>query len=314
MFGIPKGYLTYKARKQVLDLPGPGKTVFLSGTGRGGTTWLSNVINHDNAYRYMFEPFHPAYVPLISHFKSKQYLRPDNRDNTYLLPARRILAGKINNPWINKWNRKILIRKRLIKDIRTNLMLGWLKTNFPEIPIILLVRHPLAVVSSQMANGWQADLTVFLSQPELMQDYLTPYRDLLENPGNHFEALILQWCVETRVPLAQSGAGGIRVAFYENIFSYPEKELPELFAFIGQPFDPSVMDMLGQASKTARLDSPVRKGKNPVDHWRHNITAQQKEYCLEMLRRFGLDHIYGIDPLLALRPQADFLRMVRTDG
>jgi hypothetical protein len=32
-------------------------TIFLAGTGRSGTTWLSNIINYKNEYRYMFEPF-----------------------------------------------------------------------------------------------------------------------------------------------------------------------------------------------------------------------------------------------------------------
>src|SRR5262245_3197724 len=34
----------------------------VSGTRRSGTTWLADVINFDNHYRYMFEPFHPKEV------------------------------------------------------------------------------------------------------------------------------------------------------------------------------------------------------------------------------------------------------------
>jgi hypothetical protein len=299
MLSRSKGYITYKARKWVFDFSGIGQAVFLSGTGRGGTTWLSNVINYDNAYRYIFEPFHPAYLPKISHFTDRQYIRPDSRDSIYLRPAKRIIGGKINNRWVNKFNRKILVRRRLIKDIRTNLMLGWLHESFPQIPIVLLLRHPLAVVNSQMANGWSADLRTFLNQPDLMADHLEPYRDLLETTTDNFESLLLHWCIETKVPLHQFRGrnGGTYVVFYENLYSKPEVEIPRLFAFIGRDYDSAVMKTFQLASKTSRMDSPVRKGKNPIYNWQNSISLGQQKYCFDVLRRFDLDHVYGIDPL-----------------
>ena len=48
----------------------PGKTVFLAGTGRSGTTWLAGLINHDQSYRDVFEPFHPGKVEALGGFKS----------------------------------------------------------------------------------------------------------------------------------------------------------------------------------------------------------------------------------------------------
>ncbi len=258
---------------------------------------MSNVINYDNSYRYIFEPFHPGYVSEVSNFKSKQYLRPDSHGHEYLKPARKILSGKINNRWINKFNRKIVVQRRLIKDIRINLLLGWIKVNFPEIPIVLLLRHPLAVVSSQVSNGWKADLRGFLNQPDLMQDHLEPYKDLMASTKDNFEGLILEWCVETRVPIVQLKSSGIKIVFYENLYLNPETEVPKLFSFIGRPFDPSFMDTIGQPSKTSRINSPVRKGSSPVDNWQRSVIDSQKEFCLKALKCFRLDYIYGIEPL-----------------
>src|SRR5438128_2407940 len=69
------------------------RSVYLAGDGRSGTTWVSEIINCDNRYRYMFEPFHPSFVPLAKHFRFFQYLRPQNEDEGFLRPARKIVTG-----------------------------------------------------------------------------------------------------------------------------------------------------------------------------------------------------------------------------
>ena len=54
-------------------------SVFLAGSGRSGTTWVSAVINHQGAYRLVFEPFHPGKVRMMRGFRRRQYLRPGDR-------------------------------------------------------------------------------------------------------------------------------------------------------------------------------------------------------------------------------------------
>ncbi|HZM95343.1 MAG TPA: hypothetical protein VFB92_18065 [Vicinamibacterales bacterium] len=44
------------------------KSIFLAGTGRGGGTWLSEIINQNNEYRLVFEPFHPKRAPWMKPF------------------------------------------------------------------------------------------------------------------------------------------------------------------------------------------------------------------------------------------------------
>lgn len=144
-----------------VDLGDYRQTVFLTGTGRSGTTLLANVLNHDKSYRVMFEPFSPVHVGLLKQWHYKQYLRADNREEKFLGPARRILSGKIRHGWIDKLNRKIVARKRIIKDIRTQYMLPWIKHNFPEIPIVMLLRHPCAVANSRLRLGWSRSSTTF---------------------------------------------------------------------------------------------------------------------------------------------------------
>jgi len=37
--------------------------VFVSGSGRSGTSWLANLCNYRNDFRYLFEPLNPAVLP-----------------------------------------------------------------------------------------------------------------------------------------------------------------------------------------------------------------------------------------------------------
>ena len=149
-------------------------SVFLAGSGRSGTTWVSGIIDHHNEYRLIFEPFHPGKVRVCKDFRRKQYLRPDDRREEYLGAARRILTGKLRSPWTDRFNTKLLARRRLIKDIRANLLLGWMAENFPGMPIVLLMRHPCAVAASRLALGWRDNLSETMEQEELVEDFSLP--------------------------------------------------------------------------------------------------------------------------------------------
>lgn len=129
------------------------QTVFLAGVGRSGTTWVQEIINSRNDFRVIFEPFHQQKVDLPGDWNPKQYLRYNDQRDKFLKTAACILSGNIKNKWTDQFNRKIIARKRLIKAIRSNLVLKWIKYNFPEISLILLLRHPCAVANSKLKVG-----------------------------------------------------------------------------------------------------------------------------------------------------------------
>ena len=47
-------------------------SVFLAGSGRGGTTCVSEIINYRGEYGYVIEPFHAGKVDPCKNFGSKQ--------------------------------------------------------------------------------------------------------------------------------------------------------------------------------------------------------------------------------------------------
>ncbi|MDQ3794624.1 MAG: sulfotransferase [Actinomycetota bacterium] len=263
-------------------------SVFLAGSGRSGTTWVSEIINHRNGYRLVFEPFHPGKVGICAHFRRKQYLRPNDRREEYLEPARQVLTGGLRNSWTDRFNRKLVARRRLIKDIRANLLLGWMHADFPEMPIVLLLRHPCAVAASRLALGWRDNLLGTIEQEELVEDFLGPVEAEIRAARDDFERHVFLWCIENYVPLRQFGPGEIHLAFYENFLARPKDEIRRLFAFLSESFD-------GRVYRALRRPSPLsRKDESPsVDAWRRCVTDSQLERAVEILALFGLDTVYG---------------------
>lgn len=279
-------------------------SVFLAGIGRSGTTWVSDIINYDNDHRYIHEPFHPYRVKEAKNFQYIQYLRPDNRDPRYLEPAKAILSGRVRNRWTDSANKAVFARKRLIKDIRTNLLLKWIHSNFPGIPIILLFRHPCAVANSWLKLRWgkedrgsRTDLEICLSQRELVEDFLEPFRENIEDAKSEFAKHVFFWCMQYYVPLKQFKHGEIHLCFYENFCENPQEEIARLFGFLGKEFDERVLYNLRTPSLMSQKDSAIVKGTSLIDSWREDVTAQDLQNALDILSLFSLTKIYSGDSM-----------------
>jgi len=284
-------------RKLYIDFGDYRRTVFLAGSGRSGTTWIENIINHHNDYRIMFEPFHSGKVPLLYRWNYLQYIRPDNQDEKFLRPASAILSGSIRNDWIDKFNHKRLVTQRIVKDIRANFFLKWIKQNFPQIPIVLLLRHPCAVADSRVRLGWETHLENYLEQADLMHDHLGPFHQKIQATEDLFEKHIFMWCIENYVPLRQFAEGEIKVVFYEDLCVQPDQTSKELLEWVGARYSPDIMDVIRTPSAASQQDSAIKLGKDLINSWQNHITDRQRAQADEILSLFGMQHIYGADSM-----------------
>jgi len=271
------------------------RSVFIAGCGRSGTTWASEIVNHRREYRLVFEPFNPEYVSLCRNFRRKQYLRPDDGRDEYLGSARRILSGGLRNTWTDRFHRKFVARRRLIKDIRANLLLGWMRANFPGMPIILLLRHPCAVAASKLALSWKDNLASVMDQDDLVEDHLSPFEAEIQAANTDFERHVFLWCIENYVPLRQLSPDDAHLIFYEELLASPEKEIPRLFSFLGRDLDDRVYETLDRPSPMSRAGTPP-EGRTP-GAWRRAVGPARTKRAIEILGLFGLDRVYGEGPM-----------------
>ena len=268
-------------------------TIFLAGTEKSGTTWISDIINFNKAYRYIFEPFWAEQVSECQHFRPQQYLRPNDNNPVYLEAAQAIFSGRIRSKWTDKYHKRFVANKRLIKDIRANLFLKWIKTHFPEIPMVLLLRHPCAVARSHLRRTHlDRGLDNFLAQKDLVEDFLLPVKAEMLQTEDKFDRLIFRWCIQNYIPLKQFKPDEIQVVFYEHFCETPESEIDRMFAFLGLSYDERIYSYLRKPSAVSRQESAIISGGDLINSWRKDISQAQVERAIEILSLFGLDKIY----------------------
>ena len=275
--------------------PDLGNSILVAGTARSGTTWLGDLIASQIPSRILFEPFNPDLVSDYRHFPYFQYMRPGTENPEFYAFAQKVFTGEIRNGWIDRHNERLISKVRLVKEIRANLALKWLNENFPEIPIIFIVRHPCAVVLSRMELGWATDRDIepFLSQPQLVEDYLCPYMDLIRSAVNSEEKHAVIWSVSNLVPLKQFSSGELKVVYYEDLCTQLEIELEGVFEAIGYKYSGLLFASTHQPSQTTRRASAIVTGTNKIENWMKKLSRAQIDNILQVVQAFGLDHLYG---------------------
>jgi Sulfotransferase family len=286
------------AKRFIIDHGGVDRSIFLAGAGRSGTTWLAEVINRAVRCRYMFEPFHNEKVSVWASMARFQYMREDDKDPKIFAAAENILRGKAKNDWIDEFNTVVIPHRRLIKEIRSNLMMAWLSRQFPEMPSVLVVRHPFAVMHSRMQLKWEPLVEVFRNQPLLMEDHLQPFVHLFDEVHDPYEVQALRWCIEHYVPLRQLAGKPVEIFYYEDFCESPAQTFKALF--LALKIEGNAEEAIKEAkvpSRLVRKDSAVNTGQSRVQGWRKHFSPQQIDRVYSLLARFGLDSLYDSEGL-----------------
>lgn len=292
-----------KVRSRLVDFGGPDDVTIVVGMGRSGTTWGADIINYDNSYRILFEPFFPAHVKQASAFEYMQYLDPRADNATLTKQARRILAGKVSGEWVDRDNEGLFYRRRIVKDIRCNLMLGWLRRVANNPPTVLMIRHPLQVVSSWSKLGWgkealgeRGDFEIITSQKALLDDFPVIGEVMKQiDQNDFFERTVFEWGVYHLVPATHLKKNEAYPLFYENLLIDPEPEITRLFQHLKKPMPAphELSKVMKNSSSTNFLGRDFSQGRAQVlDGWKSAFTSEQIRRASEILSAFGLDGLY----------------------
>jgi hypothetical protein len=270
-------------------------SILVAGGARSGTTWLGDLIASQIPCRILFEPFNPELVPEYRGFHYFQYMRPGEENLEFHAFAQQVFTGKIRNRWIDRQNERVFSEYRLIKEIRANLALKWLHDTFPEVPMLFLMRHPCAVVASRMELNWATDRDIepFLSQPELMEDHLMPFKSVIKYAKTAEEKHAVIWSVSNLVPLKQFPSNDIRIVYYENLCTQPQIEIPSIFASLGLKYTEPVIKNLDRPSQTTQGTSAIVTGTDKISSWSKRLSPRQIDNVLRVVEEFGLGHLYS---------------------
>ena len=154
--------------------------------------------------------------------------------------------------------------------------------------VLILVRHPLAFVSSLKRLSWDFDFQDFLAQPLLMRDYLEPFRDEMEATLDAPKDVIAQgsllWqMVYTAVDSFRNSHPEFVVVCHEELSCDPEGEFRDLYAHLGLAFTPKVQHALINSSQrgnpeelsTHRVHAVQLDSRANLSNWKKRLTIEE---------------------------------------
>lgn len=280
---------------------------WLVGDGRSGTTWLAESLNANREYRYMFEPVHPFSVPELTLEKSWIYVRAEERNQFWDRLGERIFTGGFHHPRVDAYCPfRFRYDRLLVKDIFGHLLMTRFLRIFPFLKVVLLVRNPFAVALSKVNKAhqqWIQEPVGFLEQPELVEDYLASFTDLIRETEGEFEKQILNWSVIHYVLFKElNGLGDwrsrLRIVFYEDFCLDPITQLQSLFLFMrpGEEVDlKNVSEKMVNPSKMGDDKRGDWASDSWIDAWRGKIDEKTRLASMRILDKFGLSDLYGDD-------------------
>jgi hypothetical protein len=157
-------------------------------------------------------------------------------------------------------------RQPLIKCIRANLMLPWIARHLP-CRVVLVVRHPGAVVESELRGRWNARFALDRFREDARLHELTQdrYRPLLARDLTHVESLALRWVIENQWVMEAARCWEIPIVYYEALRSTEGSAWSSLCAALGvsQLPERAVLTRPSQQSGADRTVMPLSQSERP---------------------------------------------------
>lgn len=266
-------------------------TITVSCSPRSGSTWLSERLISIGKLDCVDEPLRlekgrddPLYH-LGLRARTCLIDADQNRIDSVKSIMNEVLYGRVG--YLELYPR--LQRRLLLKFVRINRMLGWATREFNLRYNVLLLRHPCAVISSQllMHGGNTAWFTVSKPAPDIPK-YIEDKVNELSN-GKAHRTLAINWALDQRIPLFDDRPKNILLVFYEDLIINPEQELSRICNFCNLKF----RRIPDKASATASADFSREK---QISKWKNQLTPSIAEDIVMTCQKLGID-FYTTDAL-----------------
>jgi hypothetical protein len=192
----------------------------------------------------------------------------------------------------------------LVKCIRANLMLNWLSHRH-DWKIVLLVRHPGAVVESQyrLRRGrlWDPEpvLQRYRNDSCLHEMTNDRYRKLLSRPLSAIEALTLNWIIENQWVIEQADHSKVTVVYYERLKASPASEWQRMCRTLDVLNVPSA-SLIERPSQQSSGDGVAGTDpqNNEQSRWQRSLTSEQSALIQAVLDETGFSgyHVSRTEP------------------
>ncbi len=297
----------------------PEDVIIISGTPRGGTTWVNEILRTPNEVFDLWEPLHPFSLEDFhqdgNRFWFDKYLPSGAKCEELEVYLRKLLGGKVITERFLQKNLRFKTYsdcdKLLIKFCRLNEMLPWFLDRFPNYKVLQVDRNPFSVVSSQMKHGaWGlSERTIELYKKRTKSycfEFYEQFSDIINSISTPEEFLTVNYCLSV-IPRLKAQSKNLKIVKYENLFLNPEEEFNSIFEFFNLQVPSNLQEIIRKPSSTTKQGSNILT--SPEDQlvtWKKFLTKEQVENISRILNQFGFDNVEGIEYELTLSSQIKF--------
>jgi len=289
--------------------------IIVAGTPRSGSTWIMDLLGWLPGYTILYEPFHPQWFreSYTLSLQSRPYLPLESSWIEGEKYVKKVLSGKIisENPYFvhDKINSKFIVHrllsnKLIVKSIRANRLLPWIHHNFKVKGIIFIIRHPCAVIYSQLKTGYTGyhrltngnfkDIIPDKNQLRKEVIKIEPYHpgiiEKIKEIEGQEEILTVIWCIDNLIPLSYDQSSSWYILPYERLITKGIKEVKNLFNWLEKDIPVETLKQFNIPSIVTREKEPLKvTEKNyQLSKWKRNLSNNTVKRILKIVSDFGL--------------------------
>jgi hypothetical protein len=295
--------------------------ILITGAHRTGTTWVGKMLAAGGQAGYISEPLNVLHRPGVLRTPVKYwytYIHEANeaeflpglletisyRYHLYQeiksLHSTKDLA-RMGRDWFTFLRGRMNRQIPLLKDPFAIFSAPWFAQRF-GCRVVITIRHPAAFTSSLKRLQWPFDFSDLLAQPELMRDWLEPFRQEMQNtnPADSIASASLLWlmiytfvheCVCPQDTVRPAGTQHLTdtqhpafiIAKHEDLSADPVQGFKALYTQLGLTFTPRAEKKILQASSSENPGELARGATHSVrlnsrqnlQNWKRRLTPEE---------------------------------------
>lgn len=281
-------------------------TIVIAGAPRSGTTWLLELLRTLPEYKALNEPLflHNSPGARAAGFAWRTHITPGERNEGARRFFERSLSGRIAHRPLWHYTASSTIRcaaehirkrKLIVKFCRAGRLLHWMTQEFNLRGVVLIIRHPCAVIASQLAHGGWNDES--FSSPSDGHSFQVPkelqdkFGSVLASIKTKLDEMVAIWCLDYYIPLihyAPQGYPWVLVP-YERLVTRRTEEVSRILNSLGATATESISEQLNEASKSASESLEVRSPQQQLEKWKTQLSDAEIDRVLELVAAFEID-------------------------
>ncbi|ATU08093.1 sulfotransferase [Methanohalophilus portucalensis] len=268
----------------------------ISGSPRSGTTWLAEVIASSEKSRLIWEPLQEGNPVKHNYVFSKRPLYLPDGNNQETDDSKQFFKQLLKGENLNfhtlrlvKYPRNILKtfknERLIIKFVRGNGVVGYLYEHFNIPKPVVIIRHPCAVIASQLRMGRWDD------HPHIDENLIKQYphiKSVIENASSLEEQLAVTWAGD--VLAAKLWENNIQIVYYEDLVLKGNVVLEKIFSEWGYNEVPeNCLNKLNQPSSTSKYWSEDKSGMEKLKGWSEYLSDEQVSKISNTIKKIGIN-------------------------